>query len=319
MYNVGDFSTLWNALLWPMLRLLIGLSIGLLIANTIESLRWTRHLAKVASPLAKAAHLRDVTGAAFSTAFFSPSAANGLLSESYEKGELSKKELLLSNVFNSLPSYLTHTPSIFFLTYPVLGFPAVIYVGLTLLAAAARTILTVFVARLILPAPPEGCVSCLLDDERISFVKALDKAWKRFKKRVPRLLVFTVPIYILMYFLQINGFFASVELWLSNNVEWLSFLKPQAMGIIVLHLAAELGAALSAAGSIFVNGGLSAKEIVLALLVGNILSTPMRAIRHQLPSYTGFFSPSIALLLIITNQGLRAISMAVVTLLYYLW
>ncbi len=312
-------TSLWDALIWPMLRLLMGLSIGLLIANIIEGLRWTRHLARIAAPLSQAAHLRDVTGAAFSTAFFSPAAANGLLAESYEKGELSKKELILSNLFNSLPAYLTHTPSIFFLTWPVLGFPAVIYVGLTLIAATLRTIATIIVARFLLPAPPEGCVSCLLDDEKFTWKQTLQKAWLRFRKRVPRLLYFTVPIYVLMYVLQRAGFFAEAEIWLSEHVEWLSFLKPQAMGIIVLHLAAELGAALSAAGAIFNDGGLTSKEIVLALLVGNILSTPMRAIRHQFPSYSGFFKPRVALQLIISNQGLRALSMICVTIIYYWW
>ena len=91
------------------------------------------------------------------------------------------------------------------------------------------------------------------------------------------------------------------------------------MGIIVLHLAAELGAALSAAGSVLVNGGLSAEEVILALLVGNILSTPMRALRHQLPAYAGFFRPAMALKLIVANQGLRALSMIVITALYWLW
>ena len=81
--------------------------------------------------------------------------------------------------------------------------------------------------------------------------------------------------------------------------------------------AAELGAALGAAGSVLQTGGLSPRDVVLALMVGNILSTPMRAIRHQLPSYAGFFRPALALRLILANQGLRAASMTVVTLVYY--
>ena len=60
-----------------------------------------------------------------------------------------------------------------------------------------------------------------------------------------------------------------------------------------------------------------ARDVVLALMVGNILSTPMRAIRHQLPAYAGFYRPALALRLILANQGLRAVSMAVVTLLYW--
>ena len=82
-------------------------------------------------------------------------------------------------------------------------------------------------------------------------------------------------------------------------------------------MAAELGAALGAAGSVLQTGALSPRDVVLALMVGNILSTPMRAVRHQLPSYTGFFRPALALRLILANQGLRAASMVLVTLLYY--
>ena len=120
-----------------------------------------------------------------------------------------------------------------------------------------------------------------------------------------------------MDLLQRYGFFSLAEEWLAAHMGWLSFLKPQAMGIIVLHLAAELGAALGAAGSVLQTGALTPRDVVLALMVGNILSTPMRAIRHQLPSYTGFFRPALALRLILANQSLRAASMVLVTLLYY--
>ena len=146
---------------------------------------------------------------------------------------------------------------------------------------------------------------------------ALRKAWQRFLRRLPKLVYFTVPIYVLMFYLQRYGYFALAEVWLADHMGWLSFLKPQAMGIIVLHLAAELGAALGAAGSVLQTGGLSPRDVVLALMVGNILSTPMRAIRHQFPSYSGFFRPALALRLIFANQGLRAASMTVVTIAYY--
>ena len=82
--TLHSLTLLWKGLLWPLLRLLLGLCVGLLLANLLEALRWTRHLARLATPLARAAHLRDVAGAAFSLAFVSPAAANGLLSESHQ-------------------------------------------------------------------------------------------------------------------------------------------------------------------------------------------------------------------------------------------
>jgi hypothetical protein len=53
--------------------------------------------------------------------------------------------------------------------------------------------------------------------------------------------------------------------------------------------------------------------------VGNILSSPVRAVRHQFPYYAGIFKPALALNLIISNQALRAGSIALVTLGYALW
>lgn len=308
----------WQALGWPLCRLLLGMAFGLLVANVLEALRWTRHLARLSAPLARAAHLREVAGAAFALAFVSPAGANGLLSESHRRGELDRRELMLANLFNSLPAYLVHTPTIFLLTWPVLGFPAVIYVGLTLAAAVLRTAFTVALARRLLPPVPVSASPSEpeLSDDGAIWSAAFRKAWRRFMRRLPRLVLFTVPVYILMYLLQRYGAFAAAEAWLGRHLD-LPLIKPQALGIILLHLAAELGAALGAAGSALQAGGLAPEDIVMALMVGNILSTPMRAIRHQLPAYAGFFRPELALRLILANQGLRALSMALMAALYY--
>ena len=311
-------ADLWQALVWPLCRLLLGLAMGLLLANVLEALRWTRHLARLAAPLARAAHLREVAGASFALAFVSPASANGLLSASHDAGELSRRELMLANLFNSLPAFFTHTPTIFFMTWPVLGWPACIYVGLTLVAALLRTGLTIVAARCLLPPPPPSTGQSADTRTPFDLRAALRKAGRRFMKRLPRLVLFTVPVYVLMFFLQRQGLFAAAEDWLARNMDWLSFLKPQAMSVIVLHLAAELGAALGAAGSLLQAGGLSVHDVVLALMVGTILSTPMRAIRHQFPAYAGFFRPALAMRLIVANQGLRAASMTIVTLVYVL-
>ena len=39
---------------------------------------------------------------------------------------------------------------------------------------------------------------------------------------------------------------------------------------------------------------MSIREIVLVLLIGNILSSPIRAVRHQYPYYAGIFKPVLA-------------------------
>jgi len=310
-------ASLVSNLLWPLTRLLMGMALALLAANVLEALQWTRHLARLAAPLARFARLRAAAGAAFALAFLSPAAANGLLSQAHNEGTLTRKELMFANLFNSFPNFLVHLPTLFLLAWPVLGPPAASYAGLCLLAAAGRTFLTMLAARVFLPPLAHADHAPLPDAPRKSPREALQTAWERFHRRLPRLVYVTIPIYILMYLLQKHGYFEAAQSWLAEHADWLSFLKPQALGIIVLHLAAEMGAALSAAGSVFNTGGLTASEVVLALLVGNIVSTPMRAVRHQLPSYAGFFKPVLALELVLVNQALRAASMVCVACLYW--
>ena len=342
-----DITALWNGLFWPLLRLLCGLAFGLLLANLLEALRWTRGLSRVALPLARAAHLGETAAASFPLSFLSSASANALLGEHFAAGRLSRRELMLANLFNALPAYLLHTPTIFLLTWPVLGWPALTYVGLTLFAAAGRTGLTLVVARRLLPqggdrmcpSGTEMAAAATTDSAPRSghggaahttrgaakaapenrFVTALRKAWARFLRRLPKLICITVPVYVLMYCLHRWGCFTAAQDWMAAHMQWLSFLKPEAMGIIVLHLAAELGAALGAAGGALYNGGLAAPDVVLALLVGNILSTPMRAVRHQLPAYAAYYPPKTALALILANQGFRAGSLVLVAAGYWWW
>jgi hypothetical protein len=264
--------------------------------------------------------LKDVAGASFSLAFFSGAAANTMLAEAYEKGEISKREVMLSNLFNSLPTYFLHLPTLFFIAAPFVGAAAGLYVSFTVAAALLRTLAIVLLGRLTLPPLPEGCVTCLLpENTRWDWRGALDKTWKRFKRRLPRMVFYTIPIYVAFFFLKRWGVFDALEAYMAEHVSFLSWLPPQAMSIIAFHMAAETTAGYAAAGALVATGGLTIKQLVLALLVGNILSSPVRAVRHQFPYYAGIFRPSLAFNLIVSNQLLRAGSIALVTLLYALW
>lgn len=313
-------AVLWDGLAVPLSRLLVSVSIGLFVGTLIEALQWTRAVAKVAQPLVRLGRLKDVAGASFSLAFFSGAAANTMLAEAYEKGEITRREVMLSNLFNSLPTYFLHLPTLFFIAAPFIGQAAVLYVGLTIGAALLRTLGIVLLGRLTLPPLAEGCVVCLLsEDQKWNWRAALDKAWKRFKRRLPRIVFYTVPIYVAFFFLKRWGAFDALELAMAEHVGFLSWLPPQAMSIVVFHMAAETTAGYAAAGALVQTGGLTVKELVLALLVGNILSSPVRAIRHQFPYYAGIFKPALALNLIVSNQTLRAVSIALVTLAYAIW
>ena len=157
----------------------------------------------------------------------------------------------------------------------------------------------------------------LKDEQKTDFRAALAKAWKRFLRRLPKVVFITAPIFVLFFFLKRYGLFDRLQDLLNSTGGLFSWLPSEALGVVVFHIAAESTAGLAAAGSLLGAGGLTAKQTVLALLLGNILSSPMRAVRHQFPYYAGIFKPRLAAKLIFQNQLLRAASIALVTVGYF--
>jgi len=310
-------SLLWHQLGWPLLRLLIFISVGLLVANFIEALNWTRKMAVVARPLTRFGHLSAITGASFSMAFFSGVAANTMLAEAYEKKEINKKELVLANLFNSLPTYFLHLPTTFFITAPLIKGAAVIYIGLTFGAAVLRTLAITVLSHFLLPQR-EASEQKSKKQEKNTLNTAWQRTLKRFKRRIRKIIRFTVPIYILFFFLARAGMFTMMENFMAAHLSFLSWLSPKAMSIIALQVAAEFTAGLAAAGALLQDGSMDYNQVVLALLVGNVLSSPIRAMRHQFPYYAGIFKPRLAMQLIVFSQSFRTISIAIVALIYYL-
>ena len=322
MQSADIIPQLWPSLIWPLLRLIFFISIGLLVANFIESLNWTSRIATLARPLIRLGNLSETAGASFSMALFSGVSANTMLSEAYEKKTILKKELILSNLFNSLPTYFLHLPTVFFITAPLIKGAAFIYVGLTFGAAIFRTVSIVLLSRFLLPAVDNPISQQKEADEQkkkgIDWKGAFKKSWKRFKKRIRKIIKYTVPIYILVFLMHRGGIFDVLKSGVAEYLSFLPWLTPQSMGIITLHIAAEFTAGLAVAGALLQEGSMTYREVVLALLVGNVLSSPVRAIRHQFPYYAGIFQPKMAAELIVYNQVFRVGSLILMGCIYFL-
>ncbi len=319
METAALLSEIWHQLGWPLVRLLIYISIGLLFANFIEALNWTRKIAFIARPLTKFAHLSSLAGASFSMAFFSGVSANTMLSEGFNTKKIHKKELILANLFNSLPTYFLHLPTTFCIAAPLIKGAAFTYIGLTFAAALLRTLGISFISHFLLPKGENETKNRIKTAEKSTLRKAWKRTWKRFKRRMQKIIRFTVPIYVLFYILTRIGIFNHLEQFMADHLAFLSWLSPAAISIIVLHVAAEFTAGLAAAGALLADGTMNNREIILALLVGNILSSPIRAFRHQFPYYAGIFKPGLAMQLILFSQSFRLISIMTVTLIYLLF
>ncbi len=310
-------TQIWPQVIWPILRITFFITVGLFIANMIESLNWTHRLATLARPLIKIGRLSSITGASFSVAFFSGVSANTMLAEAFDQKKMGIDELIFANLFNSLPRFFLHLPTVFFLTAPLIKGAAVIYVGLTFSAALLQTFLVVLGGRIFLSVKRYEEHAAIQARKKISWKQAFEKSVKRLRKRIIKILKFLIPIYTLFFLLNRFGFFTQLEDFIASRAWFLSWLNPQSLGIVILHISAEFSAGLAAASVLLAENSLSYRDVVLALLAGNILAAPIRALRHQLPYYTGIFSPRLAVILVGISQSVRAFCVILIAICYY--
>ena len=307
-------------LLWPLTRLMLFITIGLLVGQIIEVSGWIKHMAVLARPLFRFGHLGDHCSAAFTTAFFSGVSANAMLLDFFKEGHITRRQLFLSNFINQLPAFFLHLPTTFFIVIPLTGWAGALYFLITLLAVVLRTILFLVYGHLML-LPHVNNTGDAAENTPVNKKKTLNDIWNRVKSRLPgriaKITVYVVPIYTLVFVLNAMGIFKLLREALAGYVVT-SFMPMESLSVIILSFAAEFTSGFAAAGALLEAGILTVKQTVLALLIGNILAFPVRALRHQLPRYIGIFSPKMGTQLLLLGQGFRVFSIIIMAIIYYL-
>jgi hypothetical protein len=314
-----DGAQLVSKLLWPLSRLMMFISIGLLVGQIIEVSGWIKQMAVLARPLFRFGHLGDHCSAAFTTAFFSGVSANAMLLGFFKEGRITRRQLFLSNFINQLPAFFLHLPTTFFIVIPLTGWAGGLYFLITFLAVVLRTVIFLVYGRLMLPSPVIDDPNAAENDSARKKHRMSD-IWNRVQSRLPRrivrITVYVVPIYTLVFVLNAMGLFVQLREALAGYVVT-SFMPMESLSVIILSFAAEFTSGFAAAGALLEAGVLTIKQTVMALLIGNILAFPVRALRHQLPRYIGIFSPKMGTQILVMGQGLRVASIICVGIIYY--
>ncbi len=306
-------------LFWPLIRLMLFISVGLVAGQIIEATGWTKALAVLARPLFRFSNLGNQCSAAFTAAFFSGVTANAMLLDFYKEGKITRSQLFVSNFMNQLPAYFLHLPTTFFIVIPLTGWAGGLYFILTFAAVMLRTISLAFYGHLRLPTAPVAAGKST-ENMAAKNPKNSRNIWQgvkqKFPRRIKRIAIYVVPIYILIFILNDMGLFKLARQWLSGYVVT-SFIPMEALSVVVLSFTAEFTSGFAAAGALLDAGVLTVKQTAMALLIGNIIAFPIRALRHQLPHYIGIYAPKMGVQLLAMGQGLRITSIILVGILYY--
>ncbi|MFC1591554.1 nucleoside recognition protein [Thermodesulfobacteriota bacterium] len=306
-------------LLVPLGRLILYVCCGLLAGQTIEALGWARTAGVVAAPLFKFGNLGERCSAVFTTAFVSGVSANAMLMGFYRDKTITRQQLFLTCFVNHLPTYILHLPTTLFIALPLVGMAGLWYFALTFAATLVRTAAFLLYGRIRLPpvcerSAPDTPEHPVPASRRVPLL--LQQLRRTFPKRVITITVYIVPMYTAVFICNQLGFFTILRGWIASCFVT-TVLPVESMSLVVVSFAAEFSSGLAAAGALLGEGVLSTKQVVLALLMGNIIGTPIRALRHQLPRYAGIFSPGMGTRLLIAGQTFRMLSVIAAGALYF--
>ncbi len=325
LYLGSGWWFLFNRIVVPLVRLFAIISVTLTLSAILEGMGWSKAIARYARPIMRLGGFSDYVGLAFTTAFLSGVAANTMLLNAYEENRITQRELLLANLLNTgLPSYFLHLPTTIAIIVPLVGTAGAIYLVITFSAALIRTVFITLMGRLFLErGEPHGAQ--LMERRDRSRYKKKIYGWPMAKRLVRRYLVarmgriafYTVPIYLGVVLAQQVGVFEWLQ-GMSSHLLTVPGLPIESISVVAFTILAEFTAGAAAAGAMVHSGILTVKETVLALVLGNIIATPFRAIRHQLPRYLGIYRPKLGITLLAAGQGLRIVSVVLVTAIYVL-
>jgi len=322
LIDTVDGVHLYRRLAIPLGRLLLFIVVGLALGQVIEASGWTGKLGAVAGPLFRFAGLGPRCSAAFITAFVSGAAANAMLYDYWRESKIDKRQLFLTNLANQLPAFFLHLPTTVFIVLPLTGRAGVLYFLITFVAALIRFVLVLVYGRLrpstvpdVIAAGPGDLAPVQGKKEGIAGIGRILKT--KLPRRIANIATFVVPIYIAVFLLQSAGMFDWLRQWIAQWVTT-AFIPIEALSLVVLSFAAEFTSGFAAAGALMNAGVITIKQTVLALLIGNVVAFPVRALRHQLPRLMGIFAPKMGLQLMLLGQSIRIVSLVLVGWAYYM-
>ncbi|WP_456486723.1 nucleoside recognition domain-containing protein [Candidatus Alkanophaga liquidiphilum] len=302
-----------------LLKTLPFMLVGVILAEFIVALGVVEKLSWLAKPITNFSHLREECGVSFLLAFISPTAANAMLADYYEKGFIEKRELFIAAMINSFPAVVMHWRYLLPIVVPLLGIAGVIYFGMLMLVGLLKTTLLMLVGRFVL----EGSGASPKSDARTgakrpTLPEAFHKSLHSSKPVMKRIVAITVPTMFVVCLLIEVGAFDALSSLLSGVTSLLP-VPPDALGVIAAHLGHHTAACTVASG-LLAAGRLSVRDVVITLLFGNVLASITTALRFFAPHYVSIFGPREGLELMTVSTAIRdGITLVLIAALMLLW
>jgi hypothetical protein len=280
-----------------LIKIVPVIAIGIFATNFAVNLGLMRKFDRLIRPLSTIARINGTSALAVITCTFNSTTGYSILSEGLENKRISEQEVIATSLISSFPGILSHLFTFFIpVAIPILGFTTgVIYVALRGVVALIKTCLGIFLARLWLNdastlinnSQPSAPVHSLIMNKK----QALDKSSASTYRMVKRI----APIMFITLFLVSGAMELGVFQSFSEILEPITTILGMESGIALIS-ATEIVNTYSGmvlAGGLLGEGTISVKGVLIALMLGNVISFSTRFAKHSLPLHVSLFGPKL--------------------------
>ncbi|MCC6019947.1 MAG: hypothetical protein LM577_01055 [Thermoproteaceae archaeon] len=272
---------------------------GFVLAELLTAYRRASYrLALAVRPLVSFAHLKPHAALSFALAFISPTAAYTMLRDLRDRGEIGTGEMYIAIMLNSFPAILMHWPYLLPPLLGLLGAAGLTYFLILVGAGLAKTAFFALLGRLLLPPPSRALMAVAAGGESPPLSRALTEALRKSWRRALRVIANIAATMAAVELLARLGAFSALAGALGGIVP----LRPEALAVIAAHMVNPISAYATAAG-LCAAGAMGDREVVAALVLGNVLSAVPLSLRVLLPYFVGIFGVRDGVKILLIQQG----------------
>ena len=300
------------------LKLLLLVAFGCFAGSVLEYRSWHRLVTFIALPFTLFGRLPAVSGTALVTALVSNNAAGSMIAGSYSDGRISRLQMWSSAMCNSYIAMVSHSLRVAGPFIAALGLTGVIYYGITFGGGVLICLFFLVLSRSF--AAPQTINNDIKEYDSgaamlvLPWKEVFSKSFVRTKRMLLRLLTVTGPLYFAAAALTKLGVFKNIECFMPETLA--GIISPELMTVLTARLGGMVNAAM--VGKEFVEQhSMTYTSILLALVLGNIITNPLRLVRRNLPTALGVYGKDGAGM-VFTLQFLRLIVMTAALLIILL-
>lgn len=264
--------------------------VGVIVANIVLESDAMQKLSPLIRPFCRASNLpREGTVALFAS-FFNPTAGKSTLAGFYHEGKLTDRETILTLVMSTFPIvvgeslFRVHVPIALVLLGPLIGS---LYLALSFLSAFIQSFGAFVYAKLRFPQPAyvdeEVYATTMGTTKNQKLKTALKKSFTTLKKVVPIMVVAFLVIDLLFTL----GLMDTISVIFDPVLRVLD-LPGEVITALVADLA-HFSAGYAIVAALLAKGVITAKQAILTLLIGSMLTVTLVYLKYSLPMYTSLF------------------------------